>query len=156
VASMQDSKGNNNMIGPPRSHADNCVPHVHALPVPSLYRHNWLVAGASLRHWNFTTSSPPVLQPPMTSIHLKNHPIHPVFATALQLSVLLPILLTPTIPLFLVCLFGYCCPSESAMLIQGEKWACRACVRGDRANSCQHSGTSLSASAFRPLCMVRG
>jgi hypothetical protein len=29
------------------------------------------------------------------------------------------------------------------MIIDGEKWACEACVRGHRVSNCQHSGMSL-------------
>lgn len=32
------------------------------------------------------------------------------------------------------------------MLIDGEKWACEACVRGHRVSSCHHSGTFLESS----------
>lgn len=39
------------------------------------------------------------------------------------------------------------------MLIDGEKWACEACVRGHRVTTCKHNGTyssilSLSFSKF--------
>lgn len=32
------------------------------------------------------------------------------------------------------------------MLIDGEKWACEACVRGHRVSNCHHSGKSLGLS----------
>jgi hypothetical protein len=38
---------------------------------------------------------------------------------------------------------------KSTMLINGEKWACEACVRGHRVSNCQHSGErSLRALLF--------
>lgn len=50
------------------------------------------------------------------------------------------------------------------MLIDGEKWACEACVRGHRVSNCQHSGTttfernsldSCASMADLPTCSDR-
>lgn len=44
------------------------------------------------------------------------------------------------------------------MLIDGEKWACDACVRGHRVSNCQHSGmqsfTCLTISTGRGSAMI--
>lgn len=34
------------------------------------------------------------------------------------------------------------CLLANTMLINGEKWACEACVRGHRVSNCQHNGQS--------------
>lgn len=44
------------------------------------------------------------------------------------------------------------------MLIDGEKYACEACVRGHRVSNCQHSGKSRSSAhttADLPLAPLR-
>lgn len=36
---------------------------------------------------------------------------------------------------------GSCCrPSHHGMLVDGQKWACEACIRGHRVSSCKHHG----------------
>jgi hypothetical protein len=37
------------------------------------------------------------------------------------------------------------------MLIDGEKWACEACVRGHRVSTCKHHGAFLLSSPSSPL-----
>jgi hypothetical protein len=45
-----------------------------------------------------------------------------------------------------------CASATAAMLIDGEKWACEACVRGHRVSSCHHSGRSLSGLRSQTKC----